>query len=282
MFTKNAFVVLGFVMLFCSCGDKKNGEEVVVEILNKEFINSTMLISNNTLELYKEIESNLHDPISKEKASFWQPKSNKIKYISESVHKYIDSVSHLEKTDWDLVSKNLKIFSKMFMMVDEEIGIVFNEKILKLSYPFDSLDRINNKVFFNNLSKAIKKSLQLKIISSVRILENEMVRFCFYKSKAFRCMFFTQFGVLVGQNTNHLRKGDVLEISAGVGAFSSEAKPQIIIANKNIEVSNGQARFKMKVNSDVGKHVIPVEISFTDPDGRVMKSIQEVEYTIDK
>jgi hypothetical protein len=48
MFTKNAFVVLGFVILFCSCGGRANDEEI--DALNKTLQQGTISIIKNNAE----------------------------------------------------------------------------------------------------------------------------------------------------------------------------------------------------------------------------------------
>ncbi len=52
-----------------------------------------------------------------------------------------------------------------------------------------------------------------------------------------------QVGVLVGQNSNYLMPGQQLQITAGVGAYSSAAAPKISINGSGVNVANGQGTY---------------------------------------
>jgi hypothetical protein len=89
---------------------------------------------------------------------------------------------------------------------------------------------------------------------------------------------------LVSQNTLHLKSGENLEITAGIGAYNSIVKPQIIIDNQRfaIDEATGRAYCSFKVNDAIGKHFKVVNIEYTEQDGKKETLQTKVEYTIDQ
>lgn len=89
-----------------------------------------------------------------------------------------------------------------------------------------------------------------------------------------------KFEILTSQNTNYLLPGQTLEIKAGIGAFSSAAKPTISI-NGVSQVANdsGFARYATTVGGGSGE--VPVSVSFKDPNtGQTMTKSTTVKYTV--
>lgn len=78
-----------------------------------------------------------------------------------------------------------------------------------------------------------------------------------------------------------MQKGEIIEINAGVGAFSIKAEPNIVINGKHIDInSDGVAIYKFKSSSKPGKHYVPVSIEFIKPDGQKIKVEKKIEYTV--
>ncbi|WP_431217816.1 GldM family protein [Puia sp. P3] len=89
---------------------------------------------------------------------------------------------------------------------------------------------------------------------------------------------FDQFKPLVGTNATYLMPGDELEVTAGVGAFSAAAKPDIYINGaKQALNGDGIADYKTKV-SNTG--TLNVKIEYYKPDGSKDVINKEVKYTV--
>jgi hypothetical protein len=73
--------------------------------------------------------------------------------------------------------------------------------------------------------------------------------------------------------------GEELEITAGVGAFSSAALPQISINGSNVGVEEGQGKYKITA-SGVGSRTVPVVVRYTDQNGNAQVAQSEVKYTV--
>jgi len=91
---------------------------------------------------------------------------------------------------------------------------------------------------------------------------------------------YDHFTPFVKQSSNYLMPGEELEINAGVGAYSSAAKPQININGQSIAIGqDGSATLKFNV-SGPGARAVPVKVSYTKPDGTKETKTFDVRYTV--
>ncbi len=259
-------ICLSLLVVFSSCNSKESKEDVVIRMLGEELEGASLLISNNTNELSKAFNECLVEPISMEKALIWQPKVNLIEKESNLLFDIINKERLKADIDWEVLAKALKSSKEKILSIDIQLTKEFENKIKRVDEPLDSLDKKDKLIFLNSISHNNQKTILLKVFNRIKILENDLIRYCFYNSKGFSCGF-DSFGILIGQSTTHLKPGEQLEISAGVGAFSTASKPYITIANKKIETNYGQGTYKTKVNGAIGRHFIPVKIEFTDQNG---------------
>ncbi|HXB05982.1 MAG TPA: GldM family protein [Puia sp.] len=89
---------------------------------------------------------------------------------------------------------------------------------------------------------------------------------------------FDKFDAIVSPSATYLMPGDELEIKAGIGAFSTAAKPTVTINGTNYPVNEeGVADFKTKVSST---GVIRVNVEYTKPDGSKAVIPKDVKYTV--
>lgn len=88
-----------------------------------------------------------------------------------------------------------------------------------------------------------------------------------------------RFEVLTSQNATYLLPGQPLEIKAGIGSFSSTAKPTITIGGNSQQANDqGFAEYKTTVSSSGS---IPVKVSFKNPNtGQIEEKVSEVKYTV--
>jgi hypothetical protein len=281
MFKKYVVICLSLLVVFCSCESKESKEDAVIRMLGEELQGASLLISNNTNELRKAFNECLVEPISMEKALIWQPKVNLIEKESNFLFDLINNERLKSTIDWEILAKALKSSKEKILSIDIQLTKEFANKIKRVDEPLDSLDKKDKLNFLYSISHKTQQTILLKVFNRIKILENDLIRYCFYNSKRFSCGF-DSFGILIGQSTTHLKPGEQLEISAGVGAFSTASKPYITIDNKKLETLDGLATYKTRVNGTIGKHFIPVKVEFTDENGKVKITNQTVEYTIDK
>lgn len=67
-----------------------------------------------------------------------------------------------------------------------------------------------------------------KFQNNVKNAENQVVTYCHNQVGAVKVVY-DQFAALVGQSSNYVMPGQEIQITAGVGAYSKAAQPQITI-----------------------------------------------------
>jgi hypothetical protein len=265
------FLIIGFVIVFSSCGRKEKDEEMMTKMLNKTLLNAANNVWSKNEGIYNEFKYKLENPASKEKAFYLKNKMDSIKLLSNSICDYINSLKSFKVIDWVSLNEHLNNSKKEFLSLDEDLTKEFASKINNLNNGLDSI---------SNCKKEKAVVVLNKLFCDVKLLENELI--IFLNSRILNHSFtFDSYSTLVGQNVSHLKNGEELIISAGLGTFSSKALQQITIAQKDIPVINGQATYKFKPIGKVGKHTIPIKIEFKDEYDNIRSQIQAVEYTID-
>ncbi len=91
------------------------------------------------------------------------------------------------------------------------------------------------QTFFHMTPTVAALTILSKFQNNIKNAENEVVTYCHNQIGAVE-VHMDQVGVLVGQNSNYLMPGQQLQITAGVGAYSSAAAPTISINGSNVSV----------------------------------------------
>jgi len=205
---------------------------------------------------------------------------------------------------------NLEVATRI--MVDQKEGVKFREKLaeyrkalLNLDPAILSLDpalkkeyedlihidlnppKVQDKsnktweaAYFHMVPTVAAVTILSKFQNDVKTSENRVVAFC-HQQVGHVVVRFTQFDAIIGQNSNYLMPGQRLEIKAGVGAFSPQAKPTISIAGQSQQIGDsGFVKYETVVPAGIGTRSIPVHITYQDQDGNNKVLDRVVTYTI--
>jgi gliding motility-associated protein GldM len=121
-------------------------------------------------------------------------------------------------------------------------------------------------------------TLLSKFQNNIKNSENQVVTYCHEQIGAV-VVKFDKTGVLVGQSSNYVMPGQEIAITAGIGAYSSAAQPQISIGGSNVAVIDGKGTYTVKA-SGAGAHKVPVTIRYLDQDGLPQSKTEDVEYVV--
>jgi gliding motility-associated protein GldM len=118
-----------------------------------------------------------------------------------------------------------------------------------------------------------------KFQNDVKNSEAQLVDYCHKKIGEVKVIY-DKFQVLAQASSNYVMPGDEVDVTAGVGAFSAAAKPNITINGQAMSLGvDGTANFKSKAESP-GEHTINVHIQYTRPDGKTETVDKAVKYTV--
>lgn len=82
-------------------------------------------------------------------------------------------------------------------------------------------------------------------------------------------------------SSSYVKRGQTINVRAGIGLFSSASKPTITIDGKVIPLNeDATTMYNFNANGNPGIHTIAVKIEYTKPDGTTAMKIHYLEYII--
>ena len=285
--------------------------------VNRSLMNSNDNIANSNNTLYKSLQAKLADPQTAEKAKFWNDKATMAQAYSASVYNYIENLKLQVKQQSDLKIKDgkedfkedyleastrvfendgkgkelhdsLKTYITNMLAIDPSINTNF-----KSNFPIDMAippthsgnERTGNEIkdwtnsYFHMTPAIAALTMLSKFQNNVKNAENQVVTYCHNQVGAVKVVY-DQFAALVGQSSNYVMPGQEIQITAGVGAYSKAAQPQITIGGTGQPLdTDGRAVYKFQA-SGAGNHTVPVNVTYTKPDGTKETKSFNVEYTV--
>lgn len=280
------------------------------KVVDKSLQNSSSNLASANNTLYASLTEKLADPKTAEKAKIWEPKAEQAKKLSDDLNAYIDGLKSELKKASDLTTvdgkesfkeDNLDAATRLFdtqgkgkelqaklaayksamLEIDPEIKTKFEKTLpIDVEPPVgqDGTKKDFTNAYFHMTPTVAGLTLLSKFQNNVKNAENQVVTFCHEQIGAVKIKF-DKTGVLVGQSSNYIMPGQEIEITAGIGAYSSAAQPKISIGGSASAVVDGKATYKVAA-SGAGKHTIPVSVTYLDQDGISQTKTETVEYTV--
>ena len=306
------YLVLTAILALNVSNEVINAFKVVNNSL--ETSNANITTSNNTL--YSSLEAARNKPETKQKADIWEPKAMQAKKLSDDMNTYINGLkddllkaadlrmrwdSKLNDSVPDYRADNLDASTRLFetkgkgpelktrldqykndmLAIDPSIKTEFERTFPVNTVPPRSQEgkqKDFTQTFFHMTPTVSALTILSKFQNNVKNAENMVVTYCQNQIGAVE-VHMDQVGILVGQNSNYLMPGQQLQITAGVGAYSSAASPSISINGSGQTVSEGKATYTTTV-SGAGEHSVNVNVTFKDENGKLVTKTETVKYTV--
>jgi gliding motility-associated protein GldM len=272
--------------------------------VDKSLVNSNTNIEASNATLFKSLAAKLADPTSKANAEKWAPKAEQAKKLSADMMAYIDALKKelkissgltvedgvekykeddlnatsrifdTEKKGKDLDDK-LKAYKAAILGIDPEIKAAFEKNI-----PVEVVDgKDATTPNFRMMPTVAAITLLSKWQNNIKNAENQVVTFAHNKIGEVKVIY-DKFAAIVGQSSNYVMPGEKVKITAGVGAYSTAAQPQITIAGSGVPVNaEGFAEREFTAEGG-GERSIPVIVNYTKPDGTKASLPYTIKYTV--
>lgn len=264
---KSILLLLAPLTILISCNSNEKRYKLIEDISSKSLQKSNRVLSQLSSTNYEAMREKLRDENYGQNAVFWNNKATKLKTLTSDILKQIEGLDINSKSADDTLSALKRKYFTGIMLLDSSVGQIFKSDI-------DS--------FLIDYGSAISPSFNIeKTKNDILVLESKSSG---YFNNKFRMITedYTQFSALVGQNTSHLRPGEILEVTAGIGSYSVVPKPTFKINGEIISPNeNAMAVYQLKVEGN-GKKSIPVKIIFTGQDGQIISKEFTLDYFVDK
>ena len=280
------------------------------KVVDKSLVLSSENIGNANSTLYKSLESKLIDQQSAEKAKIWNEKALQAQKLSTDMNTYLEGLkAELKKeADLQMVEKDgqqvesyrednleaatrlfdnkgkgkeletkLTAYRKAMLDIDPEIRKEFEKSLpIDVSVPGK---KDFTRTYFHMTPTVAGITMLSKFQNNVKNAENQVVTYAHNQIGAVKVIY-DQFAALVGQSSNYVMPGQEVQITAGVGAYRKAAQPQISINGAGVAIdAEGRAVYKIKASGS-GSRNVPVNVTYTKPDGTKESKSFNVEYTV--
>ena len=276
--------------------------------MDKSFASANAIIDNKNENMFASLNEKFNDGKTKELAAIWLPKAEKAKQLSDDVVSFIDNVKQKVKqeaglkpdgvyaeTDTEVSSRILaegklgkELFDKLsayktsLLQIDKDIDAQFKGSLpLDLTVPeeLNTKNRTWQSAYFNKTPTVAAITILSKLQNDIKNAESQVVEFCHNKVGEVKVIY-DEFQALATANAQYLLPGQEFTITAGIGAFSKNARPTVSIDGANIALnSNGLAEYKT-IAGAAGTYTKRVNISFIKPDGTTATITKDINYTV--
>ena len=291
---------------------------VSAEILNAfKTVNSSLTAASSTLDkknsnIFSAFKSALNDPSTHDRAAQWNPIALKAQAIASQMIVNIEALKQriLQAADYDpkdstykedelegptrvmadpgkagdSLRDQLQNFKTSLLALDPAIAKEFQS-----SLPIDlTIPKSNNKAnqkdwassYFYMTPAVAAITILSKFENDVKNSEAMVVDYCYQQVGAVKQVFNT-YEPLVGQSSNYLMPGQELTITAGIGAYNTEAKPKVTIDGVSVPINDaGVAEYKMTAGG-TGSYTKHVVISyFNQSSGKNEEKPYELTYNV--
>ena len=279
--------------------------------VNRSLQNTNAVVAQSTTAIMASLDQKRNDASLGEKAKIWYDKALQIQNYSTAAYTYIDGlktqimtlsqydpnsdkgkgVDNLDVSTRLLVDKgegkklyqSLADFKKNVLGIDTALTHEFEN-----SLPIDlTIPKTQNKgnqnsweaAYFRMVPTIATLTILSKFQNDVKTTENRMISYC-HSQVGQVVLINDAYAALAVADANYVLPGQSINITAGVGGFSTKIKPTITIAGQTLEVgTDGTVKKKIDAGA-VGSHVVPIHISFTDQNGKLQTADRKIEYTV--
>jgi gliding motility-associated protein GldM len=276
--------------------------------VDKSLQGSNENINTANAILYKSLDEKLKDEQYKTRAEIWQPKGVKAKQYSDELIKYIEDLKlQLKqnaglKEDGSFKEDNLDASTRLFETSGKGDELKakldkYKADMLAIDSSFQGLYAANFPVntdpvpskeggtksftagYFHMTPTVAALTMLSKFQNNVKNAENTITSHIHNQIGAVKFVY-DKFAAVVGQSSNYVMPGEKVTITAGVGAYSLAAQPQITIGGSGVPVNADGVAIK-EFNADgAGERSIPVTVTYTKPDGTKETKTFPIKYTV--
>ncbi len=280
--------------------------------VNKSLETTNSTVNKSTETLMASLDEKRKDPATMNRANLWYPRAQKAQELSKEVFKYIQGLKDrilteaggdpkdptkkfkednldiatrimIEKGEGHKLEQMLKDYRKNILGIDPSIDSAFSTELpINLDKP-KSESRAGKTwegAYFHMVPTVAGLTILSKFQMDVKNSENRVVQFCHNKVGEVNVVF-DSYAAIIGQNSNYLMPGQQLEITAGVGAFSKKAQPNITIGGSVTPIGEDGAAHTTIAGGGIGQHTVPVRIIFMNQEtGRLDTINKSVTYNV--
>ena len=278
---------------------------------------ATGIIDKKNADIFNSFKRKMEDPVTREKASVWFPRAQQAKKLADETYTYLENLKKELKEEAGLkkneegeevfkeddldaptrlfisappegkgkgqeLFKKLSDFKAQLLAIDDTLALEVGKNL-----PLDlTIPKSDNKAgkddwafhYFHMTPAIAAITILSKLQNDVRNSEAQVVEYC-HKEIGEVEIIYDEFQAFAQADTRYLMQGEELVITAGIGAFSKNAQPNITIDGRSVPVKDGAGEYKLTA-SEPGSFTKKVRIDFKKPDGTPSSVEKIVNYSV--
>lgn len=274
----------------CSCSLQSNKYDVVINEMEGSLKSANKAIIKNKELIFQSLKEKTTEYFTKERAEIWFPKAKAVLQLSADAYQFFQRL----KTKQTFNSANAKEiitylakYKEAVLNIDPSIRIRFENSFPPLLNKYDSSRKSSDQLYttYFNSKPSIARGILTVLENDILLTEKNIITFCHEQVRYIHDYHdFNSYSAIVGQNSNSLKPGGKLEITAGIGSYSKAAQPKIRINGIVTPLSEeGFATFELKAPKKPGDYTVPVLISyFNQTTGKDETRAIDINYTVTK
>jgi gliding motility-associated protein GldM len=293
---------------------------VSAEILNafktvdRSLTTTNTTINNSTNTILASLQEKMNQSETAEKARIWYPKAQRVQQLTATLNGEINTIkaeilkgagfdpakngdSTFKEDNQDVATRimveegkgkellaKLAQYKKDVLAIEPSLASTVDQylKQVDLSIPPTKNSHGNvtwESAYFRMVPTVAAITMLSKFQNDIKTTENRVAAL-YHEQVGKVAVRFDTYAAIIGQSSNYLMPGQDIEITAGVGAFSRAAQPQITINGSNAPLGeDGAAHAKFSAGG-VGQRSVPVSIVYTDQEGKKQTITKTIEYTV--
>jgi len=293
------------VVLLVGCHPEENQEQLKAVNRSLEYANGVMEEANNLV--YEELLERQKDPRNAVNPEFWGARATQIRQHADSICILIKNIkvelitqSDSLKRDYVDLTKQLhngdgiggQLLNKLIVFKDSIPAVFYSGNELANPYRQDQLNYLLRTIpllpaYLDSLPADWKKNykkqwleksfgrtsalmamIMLNKIESDVLATEHAFMICCKNQISIGYDSYLKISALAILSSSYIKPGQSIQVSAGLGAFSSASKPTITINGKQVPLSDdGAAQYSFIPTGKPGKRIVPVTFEFIKPDG---------------
>jgi gliding motility-associated protein GldM len=287
---------------------------VSAEILNafktvdQSLIKSNLSIRDQVENIKQNFDAALKDPKTAANAALWKPKAEQVSKLSKELTDFIETlktdikVGAGDKGDGKFKDDDLDVTTRL--IINNGKGDELKEKLTAYIEALKALDTdpkdsgsIAKMIavdvstpktesnfdwknsYFHMVPTVAGLTILSKFQNDVSNTESKLNDFFYSKVSSVKVIY-DKFAALTGANSTYFMPNQTMEITAGVGSFSADAKPVISINGASVATdADGVAKTSFNVGGS-GSKTANVVIQFTKPDGSIGTLNKPINYVV--
>jgi hypothetical protein len=267
--TSISLTALAAAFMLVSCTDSSIQDKKISAQLKRTLNEADISIYQSNAQLMKNLEDQSIDYFTRERAKSWFNIGETVFFYTDRLVKMIDTADpNLPDENFlNAVYKKSMSYRSYILQSDIYLAETFQSQFDLIRPMFSIIEKdSSNKETPGPFITSKEKLRDFLFIykSKLLILENKILAYCSNRTGT-TADWFDVFDPLISQNSQILLPDEILEIRAGIGAYSKKATPEIFINNKSIPlIDSGYAVFKTKAPEKEGDYHFPVVIKYVN------------------